>query len=153
MNNFLSSSANAPLNHDCMSSNLTEWLLQEKVVFSYSVAITSQKGHNPHDTRADATLSTLKSDFFFPSPNSKDSGSQWVPSFSSNQDQLISSMPLLWYILSDCVSDLHSVYRTDAAVYRCFIIILMWCNRSHLILMIVVCMSYWKYVEWLHVEL
>lgn len=63
MTDFLSSSANAALNHDCMSSNLTEWLLQE-IFFFYSVAIASQKSHNPH-TRADATLSSLKSDLVF----------------------------------------------------------------------------------------
>lgn len=62
MTNFLSSSANTELNHYFMSPNLTEWLLQE-IIF-YSVAITSQKGHNPH-ARADATLSTASNQTLF----------------------------------------------------------------------------------------
>lgn len=42
MTNVLSSSANAALSHDCMSSNVTEWLLQE--ICFYSVTIMSHNG-------------------------------------------------------------------------------------------------------------
>lgn len=41
MTNVLSSSANAALSHDRMSSNVTEWLLQE--ICFYSVTIKAKK--------------------------------------------------------------------------------------------------------------